>query len=127
MNKTSLMFRNHKQATTRGRTEIPVAMDIYETGQQLVLELDLPGIAPDLIRITQHGMICQIEAETRPEVTGDTTRYLCMERRFGQVRHSIRLPDNTDPNGIRAEYRNGMLRLICPIAQKHSILVKELK
>lgn len=127
MDKPNLLFRRHRQTNTPCRAEIPVAMDIYETDQQLVMELDLPGISPDLIRITQHGMICQIEAEKRPEAAGDTTRYLCMERRFGQVRHSIRLPDNTNPNGIRAEYRNGMLRLICPIAQQHRILVKELK
>lgn len=102
-------------------------MDIYENGQQLVFELDLPGVNPEDIRVTQDGLICQVEAEKRTARAEGVVRYLRLERNFGHICQQFRLPDYSDLEQLTAEYRNGTLRIICPRVQKRSIPIKEHK
>lgn len=101
-------------------------MDIYETEHDLVLEFDLPGLGPEEICLSQRGMICVIQADKQSTPPTGQARYLCLERHFGKLRRTVRLPDMVDPSQIRAEYRRGVLRLICPKGQERRILIKEL-
>jgi HSP20 family protein len=100
-------------------------MDIYETEHDLVLEFDLPGLGPEEICLTQRGMICVIQADKQSIPPVGQARYLCLERHFGKLRRTVRLPDMVDPSHIRAEYRRGVLRLICPKGRERRILIKE--
>ncbi|MDK9717838.1 MAG: Hsp20/alpha crystallin family protein [Trichlorobacter sp.] len=102
------------------------AMDIYETDQHLVLEFDLPGISPENISLVQRGMVCVIQADKLSDTPDEPVRYLCLERHFGRLRRTVRLPDLVDPGHIRAEYQCGVLRIICLKGQEHRILIKEL-
>lgn len=102
------------------------AMDIYETDRNLVLEFDLPGLSPENISLTQRGMTCIIQAEKLSEPQPEQVRYLCLERHFGRLRRTVRLPDMVDPSHIRAEYQRGVLRIICPKGQERRITIKEL-
>lgn len=105
---------------------LSAAMDIYETDRDLVLEFDLPGISPENISLTQRGMVCVIQVEKLSEPPCDQVRYLCLERHFGRLRRTVRLPDLVDPTHIHAEYSRGVLRIICPKGRERRILIKEL-
>ncbi len=105
---------------------LTTAMDIYETEQNLVLEFDLPGVSPESISLMQCGMVCVIQAEKLAELPPEQVRYLCLERHFGRLRRTVRLPDLVDPTNLRAEYQRGVLRIICPKGQERRILIKEL-
>lgn len=105
---------------------LTAAMDVYETEHDLVLEFDLPGLRLEEIRLVQHGMVCVIQADKQSEPPQEQVRYLCLERHFGRLRRTVRLPDMVDPTHIRAEYSRGVLRIICPKGRERRILVKEL-
>lgn len=105
--------------------DVSVAMDIYETDREVVLEFDLPGVLADNISIIQRGMVVVIRADKLPEPPRDQQRYLCLERHFGRMRRTVRLPDLIDPAQVRAEYRRGVLRIICPRGQERRIVIKE--
>jgi len=102
------------------------AMDIYETDQDVVLEFDLPGVDPENINLQQRGMICVVQVEKPSEPQQEQIRYLCLERHFGRLRRTVRLPDMVDPSRIRAEYQRGVLRIFCPKGRERRILIKEL-
>lgn len=105
---------------------LTAAMDIYETEQDVVLEFDLPGINLENIKLVQSGMICVIQADKVTESQPEQVRYLCLERHFGRLRRTVRLPDSVDPTHLRAEYQRGVLRIICPKGRERRILIKEL-
>lgn len=105
---------------------LATALDIYETDQDIVLEFDLPGIAPESISLIQRGMVCIVQAEKLSEPPREPVRYLCLERHFGRLRRTVRLPDMVDPARVYAEYRRGVLRIICPKCCERRILIKEL-
>ncbi len=106
---------------------LSAAMDIYETEHDLVLEFDLPGVSAESISLVQRGMVCVIQADKQADPPPSHVRYLCLERHFGRLRRTVRLPDLVDPTHLRAEYGRGVLRIICPKGQEHRILIKELK
>jgi len=102
-------------------------MDAYETETEVILEFDLPGLAPENISIVQLGMVMTISADKLPGPTEEQLRYLCLERHFGRMRRTVRLPDIVDPACLHAEYRRGTLRVICPKGREHRIDIKELQ
>ncbi|GEM_PF-570459 len=106
---------------------LTVAMDMYETEHNLVMELDLPGLEVSDINLTQSGMVCVIQVEKQAEPPVENLRYHCLERHFGKLRRTVRLPDMVDPAHIHAEYSRGVLRIICPKGHERRIFIKESK
>jgi HSP20 family protein len=71
-------------------------------------------------------MICVVQVEKQAEPQQEQIRYLCLERHFGRLRRTVRLPDMVDPSQMRAEYQRGVLRIFCPKGRERRILIKEL-
>lgn len=104
---------------------LPVQMDIFETEQEIVIELDLPGTELAAITLLQRGMVLQIEADKCSDAPPEQSRYICMERHFGRFRRSIRLPECVDPCNLKAVYSRGVLRINCPKVRERRIPIKE--
>jgi len=122
----SLLRTLDPRLTAEDEGSLNAAMDIYETDRDVVLEFDLPGVDPGDISLQQRGMICIVQVEKPSEPQQEQIRYLCLERHFGRLRRTVRLPDMVDPAQIRAEYQRGVLRIICPKGHERRILIKEL-
>lgn len=86
--------------------------DMYETGQDIVLEFDLPGISLESLSLKMNGLTLILEAcKPMEQYEG---KYICVERSYGRFHHAVHIPGNIDPAAVRAEYRRGVLRVICP-------------
>lgn len=105
---------------------LAVPMDCYETESAIVMELDLPGVDLSAVSVVQRGMLLQIDVEKKADIPQEGVRYSCLERHFGRFRRTVRLPDHVDGSHLRAEYRRGVLRIICPKGRERRILIKEL-
>jgi HSP20 family protein len=99
-------------------------MDIYETGQDIIIEFDLPGFALDAISLKTSGLTLILDA-SKPRDTNEGT-FICVERSHGHFNHTVHIPGNVDPGMIRAEYRRGVLRVICPKSCERSVPIQEL-
>jgi HSP20 family protein len=99
-------------------------IDIYETGQDIVIEFDLPGFALDAISLKTSGLTLTLDA-SRPRDTNEG-KFICVERGHGHFNHSVAIPGNIDPSLIRAEYRRGVLRVVCPKSRERSVPIQEL-
>ncbi len=113
-------FREFDRLTQQlmGTTNRPVAMpmDAWREGDRFVLEFDLPGVNPDSVDLDVERNVLTIRAE-RVASNGDW-QMLASERPRGAFSRQLVLGDNLDLDRIEAAYRDGVLRLVVPVAEK---------
>jgi HSP20 family protein len=87
------------------------AVDVWETESELVYAFDLPGIPEDKISVEfdEGALTISGERERAEEVKGD--RFYRYERRFGGFSRTVGLPQGVTEEGIRADYRDGVLEV----------------
>lgn len=92
-------------------------IDIHEGPDGLVLEADLPGASDDGVRIELEDNVLSLHAQAaQPAPEG--ARLLHEEYRVGDFHRSFILSDEVERSKITAEYRNGVLRLHLPKADR---------
>ncbi|OBK26673.1 Hsp20/alpha crystallin family protein [Mycobacterium asiaticum] len=113
-------FRNLDRFTEQvlGTAARPAVMpmDAWREGERFVVEFDLPGIDADSLDIDIERNVVTVRAE-RPKV--DPNReMLATERPRGVFSRQLVLGENLDTERIEATYREGVLSLQIPVAEK---------
>ncbi|OBH29665.1 hypothetical protein A5692_01615 [Mycobacterium sp. E342] len=91
-------------------------MDAWRQGEEFVVEFDLPGIKVDSLDIDIERNVVTVRAE-RPGL--DPNReMLATERPRGVFSRQLVLGENLDTDKIEASYREGVLRLRIPVAER---------
>ncbi|MFD6354756.1 MULTISPECIES: Hsp20/alpha crystallin family protein [Nocardia] len=91
-------------------------MDAWREGDDFYVELDLPGIDPDSLDLDIERNVVTVKA-SRPQLDPDRSM-LAAERTRGVFSRQLFLGENLDTDAIRADYRDGVLRLVIPVAEK---------
>jgi HSP20 family protein len=98
-----------------GGTRWQPQLDIADTGEELHVALDAPGMSPENFEITIEDNTLQI-AGTRtlqPHPPGGTHTLLC-ERPCGAFQRTIPLPYPVETQKIEATYKEGILNVRLP-------------
>lgn len=90
------------------------AVDISETEQELVVQADLPGIDIKDLDIRVENNVLTIRGERKFEKKVNEENYLRVERAYGSFSRSFSLANTVSPEGIKADYQNGVLTLNIP-------------
>jgi HSP20 family protein len=89
-------------------------LDVWETDDDVVYALDLPGIPQDRIAIEVENGALTVSAEReRTEEVGED-KYRRFERRFGTFSRTFGLPQGTSEDDIKATYKDGVLQIHVP-------------
>lgn len=89
-----------------GNTDWPSA-ELAETNKEVRVTFEVPGVdEKDLEVLLQDGELI-LRGEKRSETEDKDRRFT--ERFFGRFERRIPLPDEVDQDGVRAEFRNGVL------------------
>ncbi|MFE3255808.1 Hsp20/alpha crystallin family protein [Nocardia sp. NPDC059229] len=91
-------------------------MDAWREGDDFYVELDLPGIDPQSLDLDIERNVVTVRA-SRPQLDPDRSM-LAAERTRGVFSRQLFLGENLDTDAIRADYRDGVLRLVIPVAEK---------
>ena len=91
-------------------------MDAWREGEKFVVEFDLPGVETESIDLDVERNVLTVRAE-RPMREG-ANELLSSERPRGVFSRQLILGDNLDLDKITAGYRDGVLRLEIPVAEK---------
>jgi len=85
------------------------AVDVYEQDDNLVFDVELPGIAPEDVEIEVEKGVLTLRGtrETSRKVDDDGT--LRLEREWGTFERAFRLADTLDPDSADAAMNNGVL------------------
>jgi len=90
--------------------------DIFDLGDKLVIELEMPGVAKDGIDISleKHVLTIRGRAETTKR---DDWRMIYAEYGEGDYERTFALSDHLDEDKIDASLKNGVLRVELPKAE----------
>jgi len=99
----------------------PLAVDISEKDDKLLVEASLPGVKSEGIDISVSDNILTIKAETKQEEEGDKNKYHYRERRYEVWQRSVLLPERVDVDKAEAEFDDGVLKLSLPIVEGKKI------
>jgi len=96
-----------------------LALDVYETDDNLVVEAALPGIKPEDVDISVVGNTLSIKAETKHEEKKEEKgKYHYQERRYGAFQRTVSLPVEVHADKAEAVFENGVLKLTLPKAEE---------
>jgi HSP20 family protein len=90
------------------------AVDIYETENELVLKADLPDVNERDLDIQIENNMLTIRGERKFDHEVKEDNYLRIERTYGAFSRSFSLPNTVNSEAIKAEYKNGVLRVELP-------------
>jgi HSP20 family protein len=90
------------------------AVDIYEQDNNIVLKAELPGVDPKDVDIQLENNTLTLRGERKLDKEVKKENYHRVERAYGVFTRSFTLPSGVDPNAIKAEYKDGVLRLTLP-------------
>lgn len=88
--------------------------DIYELDNKYYLEIDLPGIKKENIKINYENGYLTISAEKNVLSSGPNT-YIRRERFYGEIKRSFYIGIKKDTD-LKAKYINGILTITFPKA-----------
>lgn len=105
----SYMFRMRDQGS--GQHKLSPAVDIYESSNQYVIEVDLPGFSENDFTITVISYTVRIEGVKRQDKNDTAVCYICLERHFGRFHRSVEIPAAFDPGTLQKSFERGVLTL----------------
>ena len=89
-------------------------VDICETPGEIIVEVELPGVRREDVRIEIEGDVLHITGERRTTAERQERNYYRLERHYGRFARQLRLPSTVDREGIRAEFEAGILIITLP-------------
>ncbi len=92
-------------------------IDIYEGADGLVLEADLPGVPDHLLSIQLEDNVLNLRGQAVSPLP-EGAEVLHEEYRSGDFRRSFILSDEVDRSRISASFKDGVLRIILPKAER---------
>jgi HSP20 family protein len=96
-----------------GRRWVP-PVDLVEAEDHFVLKADLPGLTEGDVSIEVQDGTLSISGERKAEHERRERGWYRIERAFGNFSRSLTLPEGVDPEGIKAEFHNGVLEVRIP-------------
>jgi len=94
------------------------ALDLYESGDNMVAVIELPGMRKEDIDISLHDGTLTISGERKRESTNNGETAQRTERYVGTFRRSIALPTRVDASKVSAAYQDGILKVTLPKAEE---------
>lgn len=91
----------------------PVA-DITETDKEYLIKAELPEVKKEDVKITLEGGVITLTGERRREKEHKDENEIRVESFYGTFSRRFALPDNIDAKAIRAETKDGVLRVHIP-------------
>jgi HSP20 family protein len=91
----------------------PVA-DISETETEYLIKAELPEVKKEDVKITLQDGVMTISGERKHEQEHKDANEIRVESFYGSFSRSFSIPENVDAESIKAESRDGVLRIHIP-------------
>jgi HSP20 family protein len=101
------------------------AVDIYETDNEVILKAELPEINQKDIDIQVENNTLVLRGERKFEKETKRENFHRIERAYGNFARSFTLPSTIDQEKIRADYKDGILKIVMP--KKDEIKPKQIR
>ena len=95
-----------------------LAVDMYQTDNDVVIKASLPGVKQEEVDITITGDTLTIKGETKAEEEVKRENYFRQERRYGAFSRSVSIPVPVRGDKAEATFRDGVLTITLPKAEE---------
>lgn len=90
------------------------AVDVRETANEYILNVDVPGVKAEDIDITLENGVLSLKGERSWESQEEQNDYKRVERARGSFYRSFSLPESADAEQVKAKSNNGVLEIVIP-------------
>jgi len=90
------------------------AVDITETEDGYEVKAEIPGMNKDEIKINYENDMLTLYGERNHEKEEKNKNFHRIERRYGKFQRSFYLPNHVKAEGIKANYKDGVLTVNIP-------------
>jgi len=95
------------------------AVDIVEGKDEIRLVAELPGLAPDDVKLSLENRTLTIKGEKKAPVVEEKDALVHrFERSYGSFERSFTLPEGIDGDRVQATFEYGVLTISLPKAEK---------
>lgn len=111
------LFEDRMGRTRRSETTLSnfaPAVDIFEDAEGITVSAELPGVDPKEVEVKVEDGALTISGHRKLEREDKKEGYHRIERSYGSFMRSFTLPPTVDVEKIRAENRNGLLKVFLP-------------
>jgi HSP20 family protein len=94
------------------------SMDVYETENQIVATVELPGIDPEDVEVAVEDSTLTISGAREFSSEVKEENFHRVERRYGSFSRAISLPQTVDTDRVEAAFDKGVLTVRVPKIEK---------
>ncbi len=109
-----------KDAVSTRQNGFTPRIDIVETETGFELEVQLPGIKKEDINVNIENNVLSVSGERKFDDKQEGKKFHRVESRFGAFNRTVQLPDNIDPESVKASYKDGILSIAIDKSEKKS-------
>lgn len=101
-----------------------LSIDLYEEEGCLIIESTIAGVGPEDIDITVEPDLITIRGERKRIGKVPVKNYFYQECFWGKFSRTLVLPSPVEPDGARAEIKNGILKIVLPKTTEVATVLK---
>ena len=90
------------------------AIEVYENDKEFMLKAELPELAEKDVLVSLDGGVLTIGGERKEAKEIRKGKYYSTERFYGTFTRSFTLPPSVDAEGIKATFKDGVMKLTMP-------------
>jgi HSP20 family protein len=90
------------------------AADLYETGTEVIVELEAPGFEEKDLALEVSDHMLTIKGERRKETEKEEKTFVLHERLEKHFERQFKLPPEVDTDHVEATFRSGVLEVHIP-------------
>lgn len=107
-----------EETWSEGEPEGKLTVDVYQTPTEIVVESAIAGVKPSDIDVNATADSVTIRGSRKREKTVNDEDYLYQECYWGKFARSIILPQEVDPDDAEVMFKNGILTVRLPKANR---------
>jgi HSP20 family protein len=92
------------------------SVDISEDDTEYLIKADLPEVKKDDVKVVVENGIVSVSGERKTEKEEKNKKYHRIERSYGSFQRGFLVPEDADANKVKAEFKEGVLKLHLPKA-----------
>jgi len=119
-------FFNNSTSAFNTSSALP-KVDVFETTNALNVEVEIPGVKKEDIKLTLEDNILTIQGEKKVEKRNDIQKSFRCERSFGSFKRSFTLPVDVNPDKVNAKFENGLLSITLEKNETQSLSEKTIE
>jgi HSP20 family protein len=93
-------------------------VDIQETEKEYLVKAELPEVKLEDVKVTVENGVLAIQGERRQEKEEKNKKFHRVERSYGTFLRTFAVPLDAEENKVAADFKDGILRVHLPKAEK---------